>query len=277
MTARTSLLPLDDRRFRITSLHMGLGVLGIMLFLGIAGPLIAPHDPDVIQLSARLQGMSLEYPLGTDHMGRCVLSRLIHAFRVTPLAAVLVVALAAIVGTAVGLVSGYAGGTVDSLIMRAVEGIFIFPAIAIALVIAAVLGLGMWAMVISLAAVHWAEYARVVRNLTLAEKSKPYEMAARAVGVGPLRIVFRHLLPNIVHPVIVLATFSLSWAILSFSGLSFLGLGAEPGTPEWGLMIAEGRGYMRSHPVLILAPGLTIMATVIAFNALGDALRDRFG
>ena len=277
MTARVSLLPLGSRRFRITSLHLGLGVLGTLLFLVIAGPLIAPHDPNVIHLSARLQGMSLEYPLGTDHMGRCVLSRLIHAFRVTPLAAVLVVALAATVGTAVGLVSGYAGGTVDSLIMRAVEGIFIFPAIAIALVIAAVLGLGMGAMVISLAAVHWAEYARVVRNLTLAEKAKPYEMAARAVGVGPLRIVFRHLLPNIVHPVIVLATFSLSWAILSFSGLSFLGLGAEPGTPEWGLMIAEGRGYMRSHPVLILAPGLTIMATVIAFNALGDALRDRFG
>mgnify|MGYP000218169178 CR=1 FL=1 len=277
MTARTFRFPLSGWRPSFGSFPVGFGVLLLMVFLGIAGPWIAPHDPNVIDLGNRLHGISAEYPLGTDHMGRCVLSRLIYAFRVTPLAAVLVVCLSATIGTAVGLLSGYAGGLTDSLIMRVVEGIFIFPAIAIALVLAAVLGLGMWAMVFSLAAVHWAEYARVVRNLTLAEKAKPYELAARAAGVGPIRIVLRHLLPNIAHPVVVLATFSLSWAILSFSGLSFLGLGAEPGTPEWGLMIAEGRIYMREYPMLILAPGLTIMITVIAFNTLGDALRDRFG
>ncbi|WP_316976826.1 ABC transporter permease [Shumkonia mesophila] len=253
----------------------GLGALALVLALVTVGPLLAPHDPSAIDLANRLLGPTLDHPLGTDHMGRCVLSRLIYGFRVTPLAAFVVVALAAIAGTAVGLVSGYAGGLPDSLIMRVVEGFFVFPAIAVALVLAAVLGLGMGATVVALAAVHWAEYARVVRNLTLAEKAKPYELAARAAGISPLRILFRHLLPGMVHPIAVLATFSLSWAILSFSGLSFLGLGAEPGTPEWGLMIAEGRAFMRDHPRLILVPGLTIVAIVVLFNVLGDSLRDR--
>lgn len=254
---------------------MGLGALALVLFLVTSGPFVAPHDPSMIDLVNRLQSPSFDHPLGTDHMGRCVFSRLIHGFRVTPLAAFIVVALAAATGTAIGLVSGYAGGLTDSLIMRVVEGFFVFPAIAVALVLAAVLGLGMGATVVALAAVHWAEYARVVRNLTLAEKAKPYELAARAAGISPLRILFRHLLPSMVHPIAVLATFSLSWAILSFSGLSFLGLGAEPGTPEWGLMIAEGRAFMRDHPRLILVPGLTIVAVVILFNVLGDSLRDR--
>lgn len=252
-----------------------MGALVLVAFLVAGGPLVAPHDPSMIDLANRLLAPSLDHPLGTDHMGRCVFSRLIHGFRVTPLAALLVVALAVATGTAVGLVSGYAGGLTDSLIMRVVEGFFVFPAIAVALVLSAVLGLGMGATVVALAAVHWAEYARVVRNLTLAEKAKPYELAARAAGISPPRILFRHLLPGMVHPIAVLATFSLSWAILSFSGLSFLGLGAEPGTPEWGLMIAEGRAFMRDHPRLILVPGLTIVAIVILFNMLGESLRDR--
>lgn len=254
---------------------VAMGALALVALLVASGPLVAPHDPSMIDLANRLLAPSLDHPLGTDHMGRCVFSRLIHGFRVTPLAAFLVVSLAAATGTAVGLVSGYAGGLTDSLIMRVVEGFFVFPAIAVALVLAAVLGLGMGATVVALAAVHWAEYARVVRNLTLAEKAKPYELAARAAGISPLRILFRHLLPGMVHPITVLATFSLSWAILSFSGLSFLGLGAELGTPEWGLMIAEGRAFMRDHPRLILVPGLTIVAIVILFNVLGDSLRDR--
>lgn len=254
---------------------VAMGSFVLVAFLVAGGPFVAPHDPSVIDLGNRLLAPNFDYPLGTDHMGRCVFSRLIHGFRVTPLAAFLVVALAVATGTAVGLISGYAGGLTDSLIMRVVDGFFVFPAIAVALVLAAVLGLGMGATVVALAAVHWAEYARVVRNLTLAEKAKPYELAARAAGISPLRILFRHLLPGMVHPIAVLATFSLSWAILSFSGLSFLGLGAEPGTPEWGLMIAEGRAFMRDHPRLILVPGLTIVAIVILFNVLGDSLRDR--
>lgn len=275
MGARSAILRARGASPASWTRRAGLGAVLVVLLLMAAAPLLAPHDPTVISLGNRLKGISLAYPLGTDHMGRCVLSRLIHGFRVTPLAALAVVALAAGVGTVVGLLSGYAGGRADSLIMRVVDGFFVFPAIAVALVLAAVFGLGLTATVLALAAVHWAEYARIVRNLTLAEKAKPYELAARAAGIGPLRILFRHLLPSMVHPIVVLATFSLSWAILSFSGLSFLGLGSAPGSPEWGLMIAEGRAFMRDHPRLILAPGLTIMAIVVLFNALGDSLRDR--
>lgn len=251
-------------------------LLGGALAFTLAAPLLAPHEPDAFSLSLRLQGLSLEYPLGTDHLGRCVLSRLLYGFHVTPVAAFAIVAVAASIGSVLGLLSGYVGGVIDQALMRVVEGVFIFPAVAVALTISAVLGLGMGAIIVSLGAVHWAEYARVVRNLTVTEKTRTYVLAAEALGASPNWVAFRHILPNVMHAILVLIPFSMSWAILSFSGLSYLGLGAEPGSSEWGLMIAEGRVYMRDHAVLVLAPGLMILSVVIFLNTLGDRLRDRF-
>lgn len=250
-------------------------IFGLFLLISLA-PLLAPHDPDAASLSNRLQGINLQYPLGTDHMGRCVLSRLLYGFHVTPIAAFLIVAISASFGSLVGLLSGYTGGFIDQIVMRVVEGVFIFPAIAVALTISAVLGLGMNAIIIALGTVHWAEYARMTRSIAAAEKQRTYVLAAQTIGASRLRIVFRHILPNVLHIILVLIPFSMSWAILSFSGLSYLGLGAPPGSTEWGLMISEGRTYMRGHPVLVIAPGLMIMVVVISLNMLGDRLQDHF-
>lgn len=252
------------------------GVLLLLFLLALLAPAIVPNDPYLGRLQDRLLPPSLEFPLGTDAMGRCLFSRLLMALRVTPAAASLLVLISLAVGTAIGLACGYVGGPVDRVLMRVAEGILVFPAIGLALVLSAFLGIGLWSMVWSLAAVHWADYARLMRNITVAERVRPYVLAATALGTPPPAILVRHLLPNTLAPLAVMATFSLSWAVLSFAGLSFLGLGAEPGTPELGLMIAEARSHMREHPRLMLVPGLVIVAMLIALNLLGDGLRDRF-
>jgi ABC-type dipeptide/oligopeptide/nickel transport system permease subunit len=250
--------------------------VGALAALVILGPYLAPHDPYHADILNRLSSPSLEYPLGTDAMGRCVLSRLFHGAQLTTLAALLAVLAAGAIGTAVGLAAGYAGGILDRGVMRLAEGVSVLPALAVSLVVAGTLGLGLVAVIVSLVAVHWTEYARVVRNVTVIERSKPYIMAAEAIGAEGWRVMLRHLLPNMVAPLLVLGAYSMSWVILSFAGMSFLGLGVEPGTPEWGRMIAEARNHMRVHPRLVLAPGLTIMAFVIFINLLADALADRW-
>lgn len=239
-------------------------------------PWLAPNDPYHADLLNRLAPPSLQYPLGTDAMGRCLLSRLLYGAQLTVFSALLVVAAAAAIGTLVGLTAGYVGGVADAVAMRIVEGISVLPAIAVSLVIAGVLGLGLQAVLIALAAVHWTEYARVVRNVTVVERCKAYVTAAEAIGAPGWRVLLRHLLPNIGGPILVLAACSLSWVVLAFAGLSFLGLGVEPGAPEWGRMIAESRTHLREYPRLVLAPGLTIMTFVVLINLLGDALGDRW-
>lgn len=252
-----------------------LAVAGL-LALVILGPLLAPHDPYQTDILNRLAAPSLTHPLGTDAMGRCVLSRLLHGARLTTLSALGVVAISVTVGTLLGLAAAYCGGLFDRVTMRFTEGVAVLPALAVAMVVAGILGLGLTAVVIALAAVHWTEYARLVRNVTLVERAKTYVLAAEAIGAPGWRIMLRHVLPNIGGPLLVLATYSLSWVILAFAGLSFLGLGVEPGTPEWGRMIAESRTHLREYPRLVLAPGLTIMAFVIFINLLGDSLGDRW-
>lgn len=250
--------------------------LGLIALVVILGPALAPNDPYSADLLNRLKPPSWQFPLGTDAMGRCVFSRLLHGAQLTMIAALTVVGIAAGTGTLVGLLAGYAGGWIDRIVMRLAEGVAVLPALAVSLVIAGILGLSLNAVILALAAVHWTEYARLVRNVAMAERVKPYVMAAEALGASGSRVIFRHLLPNIGGPLLVLGSYSLSWVILSFAGLSFLGLGVEPGTPEWGRMIAEARTHMRAHPRLVLAPGLTIMAFVILANLLGDALADRW-
>ncbi|MDQ0314092.1 ABC transporter permease [Amorphus orientalis] len=258
---------------RPISLAVGLGLFALLL---VAAPLLAPHDPNLADILNRLAPPSWTYPLGTDALGRCLLSRLLYGARLTVSAACLVVVVAATIGTVIGLAAGYAGGWLDRLVMRLVEGVSILPALAVSLVIAGTLGLSLASVLVALTAVHWTEYARVVRNMTVVERAKPYVMAAHAIGAPGRTIVFRHLFPNVGGPLLVLGAYSLSWVILAFAGLSFLGLGVEPGTAEWGRMIAEARSHMRSYPRLVLAPGLSIMAFVVAVNLLGDALGDRW-
>ncbi len=255
------------------SARVGLVLLGIAV-VGAAVPWLAPHDPQAVDFLGRLQPPSATFPLGTDHMGRCVLSRLLHGLHVTPLAALVVVAVAAAVGTAIGLTAGLVGGRLDQFAMRVVDAVLIFPAFAVALAVSGILGIGLWSIVLALAGVHWADYARLSRNLAVVERGQAYVRAAEALGVSFGGVLVRRLLPAAVPHLVVLATYSLSWAILSFAGLSFLGLGAEPGTAEWGLMIAEARHHMRAHPLLIAAPGLAIVTVVLGLNLLGDALAD---
>ncbi len=241
----------------------------VVLFIAVA-PAFAPKDPDAFSLPDRLSGPSWQFPLGTDAMGRCMLSRLLAGFHVTPMAAFAIVLISATIGTVTGLMAGYLGGWIDVIIMRVVEGVFIFPAIGIALTASAVMGLGMASMSIALCMVHWTEYARLMRNVAMEQKQATYVLAARAVGASQWRVVLRHILPNTEHVIRALLPYSMSWALLSFSGLSFLGLGAAPGTADWGLMIAEGRPYMRQAPLLLAAPGLMIVSLVIVLNLLSD-------
>lgn len=270
---------------RNTRLHRGLhkagraalAVAGVMvILLPLVGPWLAPHDPNAADVLARMQPPSAEYPLGTDALGRCLLSRLLWGARITLLWSAVIVACAAGIGTLVGLYCGYRRGWIDTVLMRVVEGVCVLPALAIAVVISSVLGLGLQALVISLIAVHWTGYARLVRNTIVTESGQLYISAARAMGVPQCRIMLRHLLPNIGSPLLVLGTHSMSTMMLSFAGLSFLGLGVEPGVAEWGRIIADGRNHMRTDPRLVMAPGLTIMALIITLNLIGDALADRW-
>lgn len=251
-------------------------VIVVILLAILILPFFAPNDPYKAQFLYRLKPPSFDYPLGTDALGRCVLSRLMYGARLTTASALIVVVSASLIGSAIGAFAGMVGGILDRMIMRFCEGMSVFPALAICMIIAGTLGLGLQAVIIALITVHWTDYARVVRNAVIVERTKPYVMAAEALGARRHRIAHRHIFPNIIGPLLTLAAYSMSWAILAFAGLSFLGLGVEPGTPEWGLMIAESRNYLRDHPRLVLAPGLTIAAFVVAVNLLGDLLGDRF-
>lgn len=260
---------------RRTGSALVLGAVSLYGALVLFGPLLAPYDPAEADFFNRLAAPSLAHPLGTDQLGRDVLSRLLAGFLATPVAALAVVALALLAGGTAGLLAALSGGILDRTLMRLAEALMTIPALAFALAIAGVLGIGLVTVVASLALVHSAEYARLVRNLVIAEWEATHVFAARALGVSPAMIAWRHILPALVRPVGALAAFSFSWAVLSFAGLSFLGLGTPPGAAEWGAMIAEARSHMRAHPHLILAPGLAIVVTVLGANLLGDWLGDR--
>lgn len=252
----------------------GLVLVLVLVVVALAAPLIAPHDPVEQHLSLRLQAPSWEYPLGTDGLGRCLLSRLIYGTRVSLHIGVTVVGITAAAGTLLGLLAGYLGGVVDEIIMRITDIFLAFPGLILALVIAGLLGPGLFNMMLALSLVGWTGYTRVVRGCVLSAKERTFVEGARALGGGRWYIMFRHILPEAVSPVIVMATLGMGGTILSAAGLSFLGLGAQPPTPEWGSMLNTGRSFISRAPHLITFPGLAIMVTVLAFNFLGDGLRD---
>ncbi|WP_371372739.1 nickel transporter permease [Sporomusa aerivorans] len=252
----------------------GLSMLLIFACIALAAPYLALHDPQAVQLAAKLQGPGREYPFGTDHLGRCIFSRVLYGAQVSLAAAGLVLVSVLAVSLPLGMLAGYTGGMVDQIFMRLVDTILAFPMLILALAIAGFLGSGLGNVMLALAAVWWVSYARIVRGLTLAAREKEFVMAARAAGTRTLPILYQHILPQVLGAVIVLATLDMGKLIMAMAGLSFLGLGAQPPTPEWGSMLNDGRPYFQSAPHVMLFPGLAIANVVLACNLFGDALRD---
>ena len=254
---------------------VGLVIIVLLAALALAAPLIAPHDPATQHLHERLAAPNLTFPLGTDNLGRCLLSRLLYGARVSLTAATAASVLVLLIGVSAGAIAGYAGGWVDMAIMRIVDLLLAFPLLVLALAITGFIGVGMGSVLVGVVSVWWASYARIVRGLVLSLRERPFVEAARAMGASPARIVIRHLLPNVLPPIIVLATLEMGSLLLVISGLNFLGLGVQPPTPEWGAMLNDGRPFLRSAPQLMIYPGLAISLAVMGFNLLGDGLRDR--
>lgn len=255
-------------------LFLSAGILIFFILAALFAGYIAPHDPEKANLELRLKEPCREYPFGTDHLGRCILSRIIFGARVSLLVGLLVVSSSFILGLAIGTLSGYYGGWLDEIVMRVVDAFLAFPSLLLALGIAGLFGAGFMNLVIALITVDWAGYARLARGSVLTVKEQDYIKAAKGLGAGDMHVILRHVIPNIISPLIVMATIGMGYVILSAAGLSFLGFGVQPPTPEWGSMLSEGKTYIRSAPYIMIFPGIAIMLTVMAFNYLGDELRD---
>ena len=256
-----------------------LPIIGALLIaalglVALAAPWIAPFDPTALDLAGELEPPSSAHLLGQDRLGRDVLSNLVLGARVSLTVGIIVVAITAFFGILLGSIAGYFGGAIDAVIMRIVDILLSFPGILLIIAIAGVLGPNLINVILALSVVGWTGFARLVRGQVLALKEREFILAARAAGAGPLRIIVRHMLPNLLAPVIVQATFGIAGVILAESSLSFLGLGPQD-VPTWGRMLQEGTNYLLFAPHLSIFPGLAIMLTVLAFNFLGDGLRDR--
>jgi peptide/nickel transport system permease protein len=256
---------------------LGLALGGLVLFLAVAGPWLAPYPEHVaggIATGARFAAPSLAHPFGTNELGQDVLSLVLAGARVSVLAGLAVVLLGALVGTAVGAVAGYVGGWTDELLMRLADLKLTVPGLILAMAVAAALGPGIVNMVVAIALSWWPGFARLVRGEVLARKEEAYVLAARATGAGALRILLRHVLPNVLTPITVKMSLDLGFAILAVASLGFVGIGVEPPTPEWGSQLAIARAYMPDFWWMAIFPGLAIFLAVLGFNLLGDGLRD---
>lgn len=253
---------------------VGMTILAALVVAVTFGPLAWPVSPIAQDLGARLAAMSAAHPLGTDLLGRDVLSRLLHGGRVSLALAVIAVLAAALVGGVVGLVSGYLRGAVDSVLMRAMEIILSFPALVLALAISAAAGASVVSTFVAVSVPGVPLYARLTRSMVLSVRARDYVLAARATGVRPSRIVFRHVLPNSATPLIVQATLGVGLALQYIAALGYLGLGVQPPTPEWGAILSDAQTFLLQEPLVLVAPGLVIALAIVSFNLMGDALRD---
>ena len=256
-----------------------LGVVGssmvvLLIFVAIFGSVLAPYDPLEMHTKDSLKPPCSKYLLGTDRFGRDQLSRLIYGARVSMAVSFSSIAMSAILGVFIGLISGYYGGLLDNIIMRCLDVIFAFPLILLAMVLVAMLGPSMQNLVFAISFIYSAIFARIVRGSVLSIKEKEFVEGIRSAGARDYQIIFFFILPNILSPVIVQATFNLSLVIMIEAALSFLGLGVQPPMPSWGGMLNESRRFMELGPWLTVFPGLAIMFSVLAFNTMGDALRD---
>jgi peptide/nickel transport system permease protein len=253
----------------------GIAFLLLVILVSILAPVLAPRDPIETNLSQRLAPIGAPgYPLGADDLGRDILSRLIWGGRISLLVGFSAVMVAMTLGIIIGLLSGYFGRWVDSVFMRLIDILMAFPAILLAITIVASLGPGLRNAMLAVAVVGIPYYARIVRGSVLSLREQEFVQAARVIGAPDVRIIFRHVLPNTMAPLIVAATLDVGWMIMAAAGLSFLGLGAQPPTAEWGVMLSTGRQFIRNAPHLSILPGLAIFLVVLALNFLGDGLRD---
>ncbi len=259
---------------RRLSVYVGGSVVAFLLVSALAAPLFAPQNPYEMDLARGLAAPEAAHPFGRDKLGRDILSRVLHGGRVSLTVGFAAVSVSVLIGVLIGGLAGYLGGIWDEAIMRTTDVFLAFPGILLAIALMSVLAPSLWNIVIALAAFGWVGYARLVRAQVLALREREFVAAARAAGATPARILTRHLLANVVSPVIVEASIGMAGAILAESGLSFLGLGIQPPEPSWGAMLAEGRDFLLVAPHLTIYPGIAIALTVMGLNVLGDGLRD---
>jgi peptide/nickel transport system permease protein len=252
----------------------GAVILVVLILAAILAPYVTRYDPIEIVAAERLKPPSAQYWFGTDQFGQDIFTRIVYGSRISLRMGIVSVTIAAILGVTSGLLSGFFGGRTDTIIMRLVDITLAFPGILLALVIIAVLGPSLFNAMVAVGISAAPTYARVTRGMVLKTKADVFVEAAICIGCRPQRIISRHILPNILGPIVVVATLGVAGAIIAGAALSFLGLGAVPPTPEWGLMLSSGRNYLRAAPWITTFPGLAIMVTVLAINLLGDGLRD---
>jgi peptide/nickel transport system permease protein len=258
---------------------VGFVIIGTVILVAILAPVLAqqhPSEAGIFSVNPRenKQPPSLDHPMGTDAVGRDLMSMIIYGARISIRIGVFAVGLAIIVGSILGAIAGFAGGLVDTIIMRIMDIMLAFPSILLALAIVVVIGPGLFNAMVAVGIVAIPTYARITRASVLSENEKDYVMAAQALGVRSRRILARHIVPNILSPIIVTASLGIATAILDAAGLGFLGLGAQPPTPEWGLLLSRNQKYMFTSPWMVFFPGISIMFLVLGFNLLGDGLRD---
>lgn len=267
-------MPVVDFLRRDSGAVLGFVIVFGTILVAVLAPLLPLQDPTHLELQNRLLSPSSEFPLGTDHLGRDELSRIIYGARVTLLMSGASVAIIMVIATIVGSLAGYYGGWIDSGLMMVVDLLLAFPSLILGVAVAGILGPSLINVMIAVSVVWWAGHARVIRGMVLSARNREYVEAARAIGASDGRIVVYHISRNIVGPFVVLITLDMGWIILGIAGLSFLGLGAQPPTPEWGAMLNDSRSYMQTSPLLLLAPGTAIFLLVLGFNLLGDGIRD---
>lgn len=271
---KNRLIRLMRRITKNKSALFGAVIIFIFFLLAIIGPLIAPYEPNVPNIKDKLLPPNADYWLGTDDKGRDILTRLLYGARISLSVGLISTILGAFIGITMGIISGYYGKWVDTLIMRFCDILLAFPGILLALAIVSVLGASTINVIIAVAFFAIPTFARIVRGSTLSVKKLEYIDAIKAMGASDLRIIFFHILPNILSPIIIQSTLYIASAIVTASSLSFLGMGTKPPTPEWGTMLAQGRSYISQAPHITLFPGLAILLVVVGFNLFGDGLRD---
>lgn len=257
-----------------TRSKIGLAIVLLFVAAAVFAPLIAPNDPLLVDVSHKLEGPSSTYWLGTDQLGRCIASSLLWGGRNSLLYGAIVLVITLLVGVPIGLISGYVGGKTDLFFMRVIDIFMAMPSFIVALAIAGTLGASGKNLVLSMSFVYWAGYARLSRALTIQVKEQNYMMALKAGGCGHTRIIFRHVLRNIAPSIIALATMEIGTIILAIAGFSFIGLGVQPPTPEWGIMLSDSKNFIQTFPQLMIYPGIVIVIVVMAFNLLGEGMKN---
>ncbi len=261
-------------KFKKRALFVYLAIAVIFILLAVFAGSFAPYDPLETDYSQMLQPPSSDHLFGTDQLGRDIFSRILYGGRTSLLIAFLVTFIVATIGILLGTIAGFRGGIIDSIIMRVCDVLMAFPGMIFVLVVASVLGVGTINLIIAMTAIGWTHYARVSRSLVLSIRTSEYIEQAKLGGATQKKIVFKYILPNVIPSLLVLITHDIGSKLLMISGLSLLGLGSQPPTPEWGFMLSEGRDYWSSAPWMLVFPGLVVFINVVVFNLLGDSLRD---